>query len=104
MDTVLDCLKCLQLPLDNNIGPLFPVEYEIKNPNHVIMTIVQCRSLVYFEREAPQMIEPTCYQLEEQVMRKYLVNPKVKVTPLKLPPRKNQEEIACRWEFKMEDG
>jgi hypothetical protein len=104
LDTVLDCLKCLQLPLDNNIGPLYPVEYEIKNPNHVIMTVVQCRSLIYFEREAPHMIEPTCYRLEEQVMRKYLVNPKIKVKPLKLPPRKSQEEIACRWEFKMEDG
>jgi len=104
LNTVLDSLKCLQLPLDNNIGPLYPVEYEIRNPNHVIMTVVQCRSLIYFEREAPQMIQPTCYRLEEQVMRKYLLNPKIKVTPLKLPPRKSQEEIACRWEFKIEDG
>ena len=103
LNTVLDSLKCLQLPLDTNIGPLYPVEYEIRSPNHVIMTILQCRSLIYFEREAPEMIEPTCYRLEEAVISKYLLNPKIKVTALKLPPRKSPEEIACRWEFKMED-
>jgi hypothetical protein len=104
LNTVLDSLKCLQLPLDNNIGPLYPVEYEIKNPNHVIMTMVQCRSLIMFERSAPQMIEPVCYKLEQVMLQTYLMNPKIKVIPLKLPPRKSQEEIACRWEFKMEDG
>ncbi len=102
LNTVLDSLKLLQLPLDNNIGPLYPVEYEIKNPNHVIMTILQCRSLLYFERDAPHLIEPTCYRLEEQVMKAYLVNPRIKVTPLKLPPRKSRDEAACIWEFKIE--
>ena len=102
LETVLDSLKCLQLPLDNNIGPLYPVEYEIKSPNHVIMTVVQCRSLIAYEKGAPDMIEPICHCLEEAVMRKYLINPKIKVTPLKLPPRASYEEIACQWEFKIE--
>ena len=102
LNTVLDSLKLLQLPLDNNIGPLYPVEYEIRNPNHVIMSILQCRSLMYFEREAPHMIEPTCHRLEEQVMKAYLVNPGIKVTPLKLPPRQSRDEVACIWEFKIE--
>jgi hypothetical protein len=66
--------------------------------------MVQCRSLIQFERAAPQMIEPVCYKLEQVMLQTYLMNPKIKVTPLKLPPRKSQEEIACRWEFKMEDG
>jgi hypothetical protein len=104
LNTVLDSLKCLQVPLDNNIGPLYPVEYEIKNPNHVIMTIVQCRSLIAYEKAAPEMIEPICHVLEEAVMKKYLINPRIKVTALKLLPRNSQEEIACRWEFKMSEG
>jgi len=89
LNTVLDSLKCLQLPLDNNIGPLYPVEYEIINPNHVIMTISQCRSLVYYEREAPEMIKPVCHELEEATIRHYLI--------------KSQEEIACQWEFTIEE-
>lgn len=104
LNTVLDSLKLLQLPLDNNIGPLYPVEYDIKGPNHAIMTVLQCRSLIYFERDAPHMIEPVCHRLEEQVMKAYLVNPRIKVTPLKLPPRKSRDEVACIWEFKIEDA
>ncbi len=103
LNTVLDSMKCLQLPLDNNIGPLYPVEYEIKSPNHVIMTLTQCRSLLYYEKSAPEMIEPVCYELEEATIKKYLINPKIQVTALKLPPRNSPEDIACKWEFKLEE-
>ena len=103
LNTVVDSLKCLQLPLDNTIGPLYPCEGEILNPNHVIWTVKQCRSLMYYEKAAPQLIQPICHVLEEKVMRKYLINPKIKVTPLKLPPRDNPEEMACQWEFKLEE-
>jgi hypothetical protein len=30
------------------------------------------------------------------------INPKMKVTALKLPPRKSKDEIACRWEIGLE--
>jgi hypothetical protein len=29
-------------------------------------------------------------------------NPKMKVTALKLPPRKSKDDVACQWEFKLE--
>src|SRR5512136_1403173 len=103
LNTVLDSLKCLQLPLDNNIGPLYPVEYDIKTPNHVIMNIMQCRSLISYEKAAPELIGPICHVLEQKLMEKYLMNPKIRVTPLKLPPRKNQEAMACQWELKLEE-
>jgi hypothetical protein len=41
--------------------------------------------------------------LEQKLMEKYLMNPRIKVTPLKLPPRKSQEEMACQWELKLEE-
>jgi hypothetical protein len=103
LNTILDSLKCLQLPLDNNIGPLYPVEYDIKTPNHVIMSIMQCRSLISYEKAAPEMIGPICHVLEQKLMEKYLMNPRIRVTPLKLPPRKSQEEMACQWELKLEE-
>lgn len=102
LETVLDSLKCMQLPLDNPISGIFPVEVEIKNPNHVIWTVVQCRSLLMYERSAPEMIQPVCHELEEAVMRTYLLNPKIKVKALKLPPRKSPEDIACQWEFTLD--
>jgi len=102
LNTVLDSLKCCQLPLDNNIGPLYPVEYDIKNPNHVIMTITQCRSLLYYEKHEPELIEPICHRFEKIGIENYLLNPKIKVTPLKLPPRESPEDIACQWELRLE--
>lgn len=103
LNTVIDSMKVLQLPLDNTTGGLYPVEYDVKSDNHVIMTVKQCRSLLFFESKAPERIEPICNGLERQVMAKYVANPNIKVTPLKLPPRKSPDDIACQWEFKIEE-
>ncbi len=103
LNTVVDSLKALQLPLDNTMGNLYKTQFNIINENHVIITIPQCRSLLYYERQAPEMIDWFCHVLEKKAMEKYLVNPRIKVTPLKLPPRKSPEEISCQWEFKIED-
>ncbi len=32
-----------------------------------------------------------------------MINRKIRVTPLKLPPRNSPDEIACKWEAKMMD-
>ena len=102
LNNVIDSMKVLQLPLDNTTGGLYPVEYDVRSDNHVILTVKQCRSLLFFESKAPERIEPICHGLERQVMAKYVANPRIKTTPLKLPPRKSPEEIACQWEFKIE--
>lgn len=103
LSTVLDSLKCLQLPLDNAVGGLFRAKYEIVNENHVIMTFTDCHSLSYLEKRMPERIPWVCHVTEKAAIEKYVVNPKVKVTPLKLPPRKSPHEIACQWEFKLEE-
>ena len=94
-------MKGLQLGPDNSVGGLFPCEYGFESDNRVIMTVMQCRTLLSYEREAPEMIYPGCHVLEKAMLEKQLINPGIKVTPLKLPPRKNPEEIACQWEFRL---
>jgi hypothetical protein len=103
LNTVLDSLKAMQLPLDNTVGGVFPVEYDIKNENHVIVTVKRCPPLEYFEREAPERIHPMCHVAAPVIDNLYAINPKVKGTPLKLPPRKSPDEPACIWEWKLED-
>jgi len=103
LNTCLDSMKCIQLPLDNTTGGLFPAQIEVINPNHIIWTIPRCRSLEFFEAKAPERIKYVCYENEKRVIERYLVNRKIKVTPLKLPPRKGPNEIACKWEAKMMD-
>jgi len=34
-------------------------------------------------------------------MYRYFINPYIKITPLKLPPRKSPDEICCQWELIM---
>jgi len=103
IETVLDSLKVQQLPLDNIMGGLFQPEYDIKGPNYVIMTFHRCKALEVFERDAPEQIQHVCHVLDPQVFQSYCINSKIKVTPLKLPPRTSPEEIACQWELKLEE-
>ena len=103
LETVLDSLKALQLPLDNTMHSLYGARYEIKNENHVIVTIPQCKTLCHYEQREPDMIHPTCHVLEPKVIEKYLINPRIKVRPLKLPPRDEPGEIACQWEYTLEE-
>jgi len=98
LNTVVDSVKITFLPLDNVMG-LYPAEYEVIDDNHVIMTVTQCRTLDYFEKAEPERIIPMCHELEKPVIEKYMVNPRIKVTPLVLPPRKSPDDIACKWEF-----
>ena len=36
----------------------------------------------------------------QPILEKYLVNPKIKVTPLRVPPRNADDDIDCEWELK----
>ena len=68
----------------------------------VTMSVARCKSLEFYERTAPEMIGPICHVLEKPIIELQLVNPNIKVTALKLPPRKSPDEIPCQWELKLE--
>jgi len=63
LNTVVDSLKVVQLPLDNIIGKEYPSEVEVINPNDVIVTVKQCAGLLDWEKSAPELIEPVCHVL-----------------------------------------
>jgi len=99
---VVDSLKVMQLPLENTIGGLFPVEYDIRNENHAFMTVKKCTVLDWCEKNAPGRIKPMCQVNHPQIMKQSVVNPDIKVTPVQLPPRQGDEGFACKWEFKLD--
>lgn len=104
-DDVATVFKALQIaPL---VGVIYPTQFELSNRNHGVFTIPKCRTLEYFERHnQTEMIKLICekdgvdHREYQKVAHTY--NPKIKCTPLKLPPRKSKDEIACQWEFKLE--
>jgi len=102
-EDVASVLKFLQVDLGG--GAIWPdFECEMKDRNRGILTIRRCLGLEYYERHGETTLQKhACEVLDvegfEDAAR--LFNPNIKVTPLKLPPRKSPEEIACQWEFKL---
>jgi len=102
--TIPDGLKVIQLGPDGHTdGELFEGDVDIKSDNHVITTTRKCRVLEFFEKAAPERIEHFCHVLEPHVMAAYFNNPKIKITPLKVPPRKSPDEACCQFEIKLEE-
>jgi len=102
-DDVATLFKLYQI--DPGVFAIMDCAYELKNKNHGIFTVKRCISLEYFERRGEAaLLERMCHVIEEAAINRYAqaVNPKMKATPLKLPPRKNKDEIACIWEMKIE--
>ncbi|MFC1943942.1 DUF6125 family protein [Chloroflexota bacterium] len=84
---------------------LYPHRIELKDKNHSVLTCFNCPQLQYFERMGDEAgIIQSCHVVECKVWEMYahFINPKMQSIPLKLPPRKSPDEIACQFEFKIE--
>jgi len=88
--------------------PLFDRHWEFKGPNHGILTVDRCRGMEAHQKESAKrgydLVRWLCQEYDPQAFGAYAaaVNPKMKITPLKLPPQRPGEP-ACQWEFKIEE-
>ena len=99
-----EALKIIQVIPDNVTADICRNEYDIKDRNHVIMTVAKCGILEFFEKKAPDRIYSLCQKVDVEITKAYFraCNPDIEVTPLKLPPRKGPDDIACMWDLKLE--
>jgi hypothetical protein len=90
-----DCIR----PGSDIIEPL----YDIKDENHMVTTYTDCCFLQYFEHEGKGREAFICTASEQPLMVYYFktLGLDVEVTPLKLPPRKSPDQIACKWDWKL---
>ena len=81
-------------------------KFEFKSSNHVIYTITHCPILEGMEKDGEGREQYVCHEDHVRGVRRQasLFNPKIKVEPLKLPPRNSKNEIACQWELRLEAG
>jgi len=104
-DDVESVLKFLQVDIGG--GAIFPeFTCEMKDKNTGILTIKRCLGLEYYERHGETELQKHACEvldLEGFEQAAQLFNPNIKVRALKLPPRKSKDEIACQWEFKLEE-
>ena len=104
---VITLIKLMQAIPDGSGDDIYPSTYDIKNNNHVIFTVKMCPTLLFYEKRGDHKgIEFCCGVggLEEVTIIEYakFVNPDIKITALKVPPRKSKDDIACQWEIKLE--
>ena len=102
-DDVATAFKHLQV--DPGFAVMFDCDFDLKNKDHGIFTVKRCLSLEYCERHNNTWLQKLiCEELDAEgfEVHAHYFNPKIKVTPLKLPPRKGPDDIACIWEYKLE--
>ena len=93
------------LQIDPGFAVMFDCEFDLINKNHGIFTVTRCNGLDYCERHNNTWLQKLmCEELDEPLFQRSAAyfNPDIKVTALKLPPRKSKSDIACRWEYKLE--
>lgn len=94
--------------VDPGCGVMFDITCELPSPDLGYFTVKRCWVLDKMEQlprpEMMKAIKLACQELDVPLFQKTAsyFNPGIKMKPVKLPPRQRNEEIACRWEVKME--
>ena len=82
---------------------LFDIEWELVNPNLGYVTVKKCSALIYQEMQGVGYELTMCHVEEPPTMinTAFYHNPNLIWKAVKLPPRKNKDEIACKWEARI---
>lgn len=83
---------------------IYTYDIELKSPNHSLLTITHCPTLLSLEKEGTGREKLICQEMEPKVMAiiAHYFNPDIKLTGLKLPPRTDYSDICCQWEYKLD--
>jgi len=83
------------------------IECELKNNNHGVLTTRRCPALEIFEHSGDTVRQKhACVDIcvpGMQLTGEH-INPKIKCHALKLPPRDSENDVACVWEFKIDEN
>lgn len=101
-DDVESLLRSFQFA-PGEVGVL-EVEFELIDEHHGIMTHRVCPALDRFEHFDDERLKHCCsICIAGMPISGEMLNPNIVCTPLKLPPRLDSDDIACRWEYRLVD-
>jgi hypothetical protein len=78
--------------------------FELKDHDHGILTVTRCAPLQVWERNHEPGIQKHMCEVVERMgfqIGATMFNPRMKTTPIKLPPRQSKKDIACQWLFEV---
>jgi len=96
----LDAIKQIM-----RLDPLWlSIEFDLIEdpPDSLIFQVTNCPSLLAMEKMGRETF--TCEAVEKVYLTELCkaIDPRIKVEALKLPPRKNSDDICCKWKFYMD--
>jgi hypothetical protein len=105
-NTVEDWMKDLQLDATALPGKAFDLSFEMPEPDVGIMTFNRCVAVDQWETMGrPDILEKNCHSTCPKSMIKTtaMYNPNMKVDILAIPPRVDEGNVCCKWQFSMRD-
>ena len=105
-DTVEDWMKDLQLDATALPGKAFDLTFEMPEPDVGIMTFNRCVAVDQWESMGrPDILEKNCHSTcpKSMIVTTKMYNPNMKVDILAIPPRKDPDDVCCKWKFSMRD-
>jgi hypothetical protein len=103
-NTVADWMKDLQLDATAMPGKAFDVSFEMPEPEVGIMTFNRCVAADQWEQMGrPDILEKNCHSTcpKSMIVTTQMYNPNMKVDILAIPPRKDPDDVCCKWQFSM---
>jgi hypothetical protein len=80
------------------------VEFELIDERHGVMTHHRCPALDRFEHFDDVRLKHCCdICIAGMPISGEMLNQRIECKPLKLPPRVDSNDIACRWEYRLRD-
>jgi len=81
------------------------VEFDLIDENHGVLTHHTCPALDRFEHFDEARRKHCCeICLAAMPISGEMLHPKIACKPLKLPPRADSDDIACRWEYTLSES
>jgi hypothetical protein len=81
---------------------MMDLDFVVKDKHHGTLTVKRCWGLHLWEKIGEDALQKSVCEVVDTIgfqLGGTWFNPRMKVTPVKLPPRKDRHDIACQWEF-----
>ncbi|MEM9730073.1 MAG: hypothetical protein AAF997_15950 [Myxococcota bacterium] len=84
---------------------ILDVEFELDGPNKGVLTHHKCPALDRFEHYDETRLQHCCeICIAGMPISGEMLNEKIRCKPLKLPPRRDSNDIACQWEYTLSEA
>lgn len=104
--SVADWMKDLQMDATALPGKAFDLTFEMPEPDVGIMTFNRCVAVDQWESMGrPDILEKNCHSTcpKSIYVTTKMYDPNMKVDILAIPPRKDPDDVCCKWRFSMRD-